>query len=174
MRGIGALCCALAAVHGVTGFVAPLSPRGFGQQQTARAFSAPSSSQQPAAARLRMVATDFPKFTVSLMDDTRVSFHMDEKDVRKLADVVNNILRSFKRLKANAAEGGKPYKEDSVEYKDTIDGLNIVVECNPNIFPDPFKAQVFVRVYDDKMEVSSQVMLTKLTDAIKQHLALFK
>lgn len=40
---------------------------------------------------------------------------------------VNNILRSFKRLKANAAEGGKPYKEDSVEYKDTIDGLNIVV-----------------------------------------------
>lgn len=40
---------------------------------------------------------------------------------------VNNILRSFKRLKANAAEGGKPYKEDSVEFKDTIDGLNIVV-----------------------------------------------
>lgn len=40
---------------------------------------------------------------------------------------VNNILRSFKRLKANAAEGGKPYKEDSVEFKDTVDGLNIVV-----------------------------------------------
>lgn len=48
------------------------------------------------------------------------------------------------------------------------------VECNPNIFPDPFKAQVFVRIYDDKMEISSQAMLTKLTDAIKQHLALFK
>ncbi|CAN0507699.1 unnamed protein product [Ectocarpus sp. 8 AP-2014] len=52
--------------------------------------------------------------------------------------------------------------------------LRCQVECNPNIFPDPFKAQVFVRVYDDKMEVSSQAMLTKLTDAIKQHLALFK
>lgn len=48
------------------------------------------------------------------------------------------------------------------------------VECNPNIFPDPFKAQVFVRIWDDKMEVSSQAMLTKLTDAIKGHLALFK
>lgn len=36
-------------------------------------------------------------------------------------------MRSFKRLKANAAEGGKPYKEDAVEFKDTIDGLNIVV-----------------------------------------------
>ena len=40
---------------------------------------------------------------------------------------VNAILRSFKRLKANAADGGKPYKEDTVEFKDTIDGLNIVV-----------------------------------------------
>lgn len=121
-----------------------------------------------------MVATDFPKFSVSLMDDTRVSFHMDEEHVRKLAAEVNAILRSFKRLKANAAEGGKPYKEDTVEFKDTIDGLNIVVECNPNIFPDPFKAQVFVRIWDDKMEISSQAMLTKLTDAIKGHLALFK
>lgn len=40
---------------------------------------------------------------------------------------VNNILRAFKRLKANAADGGKPYKEDSVEFKDNIDGLDILV-----------------------------------------------
>lgn len=52
--------------------------------------------------------------------------------------------------------------------------LLLQVECNPNIFPDPFKAQVFVRIWDDKMEISSQAMLTKLTDAIKGHLALFK
>ena len=48
------------------------------------------------------------------------------------------------------------------------------IECNPNIFPDPFKAQVFVRIWDDKFEVSSQAMLTKLTDAIKQHMAAIK
>lgn len=41
---------------------------------------------------------------------------------------VNNILASFKRLKANAAEGGKPYREDTVEYRDTTaEGLNILV-----------------------------------------------
>ena len=40
---------------------------------------------------------------------------------------VNNILASFKRLKANAAEGGKPYREEAVEFKDVVDGLNIVV-----------------------------------------------
>lgn len=40
---------------------------------------------------------------------------------------MNNILASFKRLKANAAEGGKPYREETVEYKDVVDGLNIVV-----------------------------------------------
>eukprot|EP00752_Nemacystus_decipiens_P003972 g3638.t1 len=169
MRGVGALCCALVAAQGALGFVAPLSARSLlGRQEPQTPCPA-----QPAT-RLRMVATDFPKFSVSLMDDTRVSFHMDEEHVRKLAAEVNTILRSFKRLKANAADGGKPYKEDTVEYKDEIDGLNIVVECNPNIFPDPFKAQVFVRIWDDKMEISSQAMLTKLTDAIKGHLALFK
>lgn len=42
-------------------------------------------------------------------------------------------MRSFKRLKANAAEGGKPYKEDTVEFKDTIDGLNIVVRLRLSI-----------------------------------------
>lgn len=36
-------------------------------------------------------------------------------------------MASFKRLKANAAEGGKPYREETVEYKDVVDGLNIVV-----------------------------------------------
>ncbi|CAM9715340.1 unnamed protein product [Scytosiphon promiscuus] len=170
MRGIVALCCVLGAVPGAMGFVAPLSARALGRQKA----RTPSTFSSQPATRLSMVATDFPKFSVSLMDDTRVSFHMDEEHVRKLAAEVNNILRAFKRLKANAAEGGKPYKEDSVEFKDNIDGLDILVECNPNIFPDPFKAQVFVRVWDDKMEVSSQAMLTKLSDAIKQHLALFK
>eukprot|EP00903_Cladosiphon_okamuranus_P006533 g6384.t1 len=170
MRGVGALCWALVTVQGALGFVAPLSARALLGRQ---APPTSSFSAQPAT-RLRMVVTDFPKFSVSLMDDTRVSFHMDEEHVRKLAGEVNAVLRSFKRLKANAADGGKPYKEDTVEFKDNIDGLNIVVECNPNIFPDPFKAQVFVRIWDDKMEISSQAMLTKLTDAIKGHLALFK
>lgn len=81
MRGGGALCCVLvaAAAQGASGFVAPLSARALGRQ-----IPQTPSSTQPAT-RLRMVATDFPKFSVSLMDDTRVSFHMDEEHVRKLA-----------------------------------------------------------------------------------------
>lgn len=79
MRGVGAFCCALAAVQGAMGFVAPLSARALGRQAARNTFSS-----EPAT-RLRMVATDFPKFSVSLMDDTRVSFHMDEEHVRKLA-----------------------------------------------------------------------------------------
>lgn len=80
MRGVGALWCALVAVQGALGFVAPLSARApLGRQ------APQSSSPAQPATRLRMVATDFPKFSVSLMDDTRVSFHMDEEHVRKLA-----------------------------------------------------------------------------------------
>ncbi|CAM9493420.1 unnamed protein product [Discosporangium mesarthrocarpum] len=115
-----------------------------------------------------------PKFTLPLMDDTRVTIAFDGDHCMKLANEVNSILAAFKRLKANAAEGGKPYREEGIEYRDTVDGLNILIECNPNIFPDPFKAQVFVKVWDDKMEVSSQAMLTKVTDAIKQYIATVK
>ena len=97
MRGIAALVgCALVAAQGATGFVAPLSARAPVQQQqqqqrrwASRAVLRPAQPAAAAAAaaatRLRMVATDFPKFTVSLMDDTRVSFHMNEENVRKLA-----------------------------------------------------------------------------------------
>lgn len=47
---------------------------------------------------------------------------------------MNNILGSFKRLKANATEGGKPYREETVEYKDTIGDLNVLVRqnCEPH------------------------------------------
>lgn len=84
MRGVGALWCALVAVQGALGFVAPLSARApLGRQ------APQSSSPAQPATRLRMVATDFPKFSVSLMDDTRVSFHMDEEHVRKLAAEVS-------------------------------------------------------------------------------------
>lgn len=98
MRGIGALGCALVAVHGATGFVAPLSARAPGRQAPRAWYST-----RPAATRLRMVATDFPKFTVSLMDDTRVSFHMNEEDVRKLAGEVRNTASTFRTSQPCAA-----------------------------------------------------------------------
>jgi hypothetical protein len=85
---------------------------------------------------------------------------------------VNNILSSFKRLKANAAGGGAPYKEKSVEFiVHAAGGTAIEIECNPNLYPDPFKAMVFVKVANDALTVSSQAQLTKLADVIKAFLA---
>lgn len=86
MRGISSLCCALAAVHGATGFVVPLPGRVSLQAArttaTFRAVPPPASSSPD---RLCMSATDLPKFSVSLMDDTRVSFDMKKENLQLLA-----------------------------------------------------------------------------------------
>ncbi|CAM9167196.1 unnamed protein product [Choristocarpus tenellus] len=165
MRIFLALCCVLLA-QGGRGFMVPLPVR-----TPSLVTSQMSGRMEPAVS---MSTKTSPKFSIPLMDDTRVTIDFDKDHCKKLASEVNNILSAFKRLKENAASGGKPYREEGVEYRDTIGDLNLLVECNPNIFPDPFKAQVFVRVWDDKMEVSSQAMLTSITDAIKQYIAKVK
>lgn len=93
MRGISALCCALAAVHGATGFVVPLPGRvSLQAARTPAIFRAvaPSASSRPD--RLCMSATELPKFSVSLMDDTRVSFDMKKENLQLLAAEVRHAL----------------------------------------------------------------------------------
>lgn len=86
MRGISSVFCALAMVHGATGFVMPLPGRvSLQAARTTATFRAmpPSASSSPD--RLSMSATDLPKFSVSLMDDTRVSLDMKKENLQMLA-----------------------------------------------------------------------------------------
>lgn len=122
MRGIGALCCAVVAAQGAMGFMAPpLSTRALGRQM-ARASSSPSAAQPaPGRSSLRMVATEIPKFCVSLMDDTRVSFHMGKEDVRKLAAEVciNMYDRMGYHMMWRQREGNTATTDNKQEGVDT-------------------------------------------------------
>jgi hypothetical protein len=132
---------------------------------------APSSGRKSHLLRTQSVAST--AFSLSLADDTRIVLkNFDKKDCRSVADNLNLIIHAFQRLAHNAEKGGNPYKEESVEFSVSLDsGLTIEMECNPNLFPDPFKAEVFVKVMDGTMEVSSTAGLTKLVDTLKAYLA---
>ena len=81
------------------------------------------------------------------------------------------MLEAFKRLKANAEEGKRPYREKSIEFLLKGRETSLIFECNPNLFADPFKALVFLKVKNGSMEVSSQAQLTMLSDVCKTFLA---
>ena len=53
----------------------------------------------------------------------------------------------------------------------TCDGVELAVECNPNIFPDAFKAEVFIQLKSETMEVSTQCLLPKLVEGVKAYKA---
>ena len=81
------------------------------------------------------------------------------------------MLQCFKRLKENAEAGGRPYREKSVEFMLKGRETSMVFECNPNLYADPFKALVFLKVKNAYLEVSSQAQLTMLSDVVKTFLA---
>lgn len=65
--------------RGATGFYSPISLRPYGEAQNPRSLN-PSPST-----RLHMSTLSSPKFSLSLMDDTRVSFKMERENLEKLA-----------------------------------------------------------------------------------------
>ena len=104
--------------------------------------------------------------------NTRVTIPFDAATANGLGDEVNKLLASFKAIKAGSVptEDGIPIarKQEVLEYKaSTGENVELVIECNPNIFPDPFKAEVFVKVTSGDLVISSQCMLPKLIEAIK-------
>ncbi|KAG5190669.1 hypothetical protein JKP88DRAFT_266814 [Tribonema minus] len=164
MVRVAGVVAALACVGGVLSF-APSQPLLARQHAVA-------SRTTGASVRMRS-APAVHKFSLPLADDTRITVHGFERShCLALANEVNAILSAFKRLKANRADGKAPYKEQSVEFIiHAGNGATIEIECNPNLYPDPFKAMVFVKVLDESIEVASQAQLTKLADVIKTYLA---
>lgn len=85
MKGVATVCCALVAVQGAMGFVAPLSTRALVGQAKLSSVSSVRTQSCSSHTRLCMSTTELPKFSVSLMDDTRVTFDLEKENLQKLA-----------------------------------------------------------------------------------------
>lgn len=79
------------------------------------------------------------------------------------------LLASFRAIKAAAqAEEKAPLKrEPSMTFVCDHFNTHLELECNPNLYPDAFHAEVYIKVKNEVMEVTSQCHLSSLVDALK-------
>lgn len=108
--------------------------------------------------------------SLDMADDTRLSFRFSLDAAVELGNEINELVASFKKITKSAKEG-KRVIENSLEYRYNDGSLKVDVECNPNVYPDPFTAQVYVVVDDGTIKVSSQALLTRLIDNVKAYKA---
>ncbi len=82
---------------------------------------------------------------------------------------INGLLGRFKALKNRAENGERPVREASLCYRASVEGWDVAIECNPNVFPDPFKAEMFIKASCGEMGVSGAVLLPGVVEAVKAY-----
>eukprot|EP00871_Galdieria_phlegrea_P006006 jgi/Galph1/893/GphlegSOOS_G5656.1 len=103
-------------------------------------------------------------FSLQLQDDTQLTVLFTYPELCRLAEKINQLVLSFKKIAADRQKRIEPAFEYYFEYC----GLFIRMECNPNLFSSAFQAKVYLHVYDEKMSIRSQTNLTSLIDHIKK------
>lgn len=165
---------------------APLSTRGAclvappvalrpAVQRTWAPTRCPTPSHQrcsPCATRVIMASASPrtsapPVLTLNTGDDTTISVALPPSAVAPLGAALNSLLASFKAVAAAAAEG-KRAKQPVMEFVHDEGGLRVAMECNPNLHQSAFKATVYVKVASGGVVVSTQSLLTRLVDNVKQ------
>jgi hypothetical protein len=115
------------------------------------------------------VSVMVPKpLTIPLQDDTQLTFMFSYADMLQLVEKLNQLVLSFRQAAEAVAQRKKHEVQPVFEYYCQRDGLFIHMECNPNLFTSAFQAQVYIRVYDDKLRVHSQASLTSLMDVLRK------
>ncbi len=109
------------------------------------------------------------QFTINLTQGS-VSFTFSENAAQKLKQEISILMQSLKEIALNAKAGGKPNRQQAMEYQHTGD-VFLEVFCNPNIYPGPFAAKVLITVRDDRLRLTSEAELTRLVEDLEQYLA---
>lgn len=100
--------------------------------------------------------------------DGSVSFSFNPDAARELQQAIATLME---RLKASAVKGtsSKPQPQEPMEYRYTGD-IFLEVFCNPNIWASPFAAKVLITLRDDRIRLTTEAELTRLTDDLNQYL----
>jgi hypothetical protein len=106
-----------------------------------------------------------PQLRLNLSDGS-VSFSFSPEAARELQTAIAALMDS---LKVTAQSSGKPKPQKPMEYRHTGD-VFLEVFCNPNILSSPFAAKVLLTLRDERIRLSTEAELTRLTEDINQFL----
>lgn len=122
-------------------------------------------------ARSQVALAVAPTLSLQLAGDTVLKFALDESAAAELGSGLNALVVAFQVIKKAAASGDRQERQEALCFTHEADGMNVLIECNPNAFPDAFSANAYVKVADEHMQIASECKLTSLIDAVKTHKA---
>lgn len=150
-------------------FFAGKTATAFQQQLHLRSTRSRHSASVVTHDELPMLSLALP-----MTDATRVVISLPNEACEHLATSCNGLIASFRKIQARVKGRERPQREPSLEFNYETGTLRVDLECNPNIYPDPFKAKVSMRLRSRPtqcLDLTSEVALTTLVDTLRKALS---
>jgi hypothetical protein len=106
--------------------------------------------------------------TLNLVEGS-VSFSFSPEAARELKASLSQIMDSLKVTATKAAPGSKITPQKPIEYRHTGD-VFLEIFCNPNIWSTPFAAKVLITLRDDRIRLTTEAELSRVTEDVNQYL----
>jgi hypothetical protein len=101
------------------------------------------------------------------LSEGSVVFTFSPTAARELQSAIAALMKSLKATAAKA--GGKPEPQPPLEYRHTGD-VFLEVFCNPNIWSSPFAAKLLITLRDDRIRLTIEAELTRISEDLAQYL----
>ncbi len=98
-----------------------------------------------------------------------VSFGFTAEAAKDLQSAIALLMQSLKAASQATGSGSKPTPQKAMEYRFSGD-VFLEVFCNPNIWPSPFAAKVLITVRDERIRLTTEAELTRLSEDVGQYL----
>jgi hypothetical protein len=106
--------------------------------------------------------------TLNLVEGS-VTFSFSPEAARGLQGAIADLMQQLKAVANKPPATTKPQPQKSMEYQHRSD---VFVECfcNPNIWSSPFAAKVLVTVRDERIRITTEAELTRITEDLNTYL----
>ena len=99
-----------------------------------------------------------------------VSFSFTPEAAQSLQAAIAQLMHSLKAVAANPpAAGSKVTPQKPMEYQYTGE-VFLECFCNPNIWPSPFAAKVLLTIRDDRIRLTTEAELTRISEDLGDYL----
>lgn len=109
-----------------------------------------------------------PQLKLNLLEGS-VSFSFTPEAARALKAAIAELMTRLKAASAQGSGGGRSTPQPSMEYQHRGD-VFLEVFCNPNIWPSPFAAKVLITARDERIRLTTEAELTRLTEDVNEFL----
>lgn len=115
-----------------------------------------------------LTKTLMPHLTLNLIEGS-VSFSFTPEAARDLKTAIDQLMESLKLTATKAAPGSRVTPQKPTEYRYTGD-VFLEIFCNPNIWATPFAAKVLITLRDDRIRITTEAELSRVTEDVNQYL----